>query len=156
MSRIERGDSYVGGILPAVIVYGLGLAATVAPITATVLAAADQRHAGVASGVNNAVARTAQLAAVAALPVVVGLSGNDLEDPAALADGFQTAMVLTAAIAAGGGVLAFATISDDLLERAGGSARREGAEREAQEPQLSHCAVAGTPLRASGGGGARG
>ena len=61
MTLIDPGDSYVGSVLPAVIVFGLGLTLVVAPITATVLAAADERHAGVASGVNNAVARTAGL-----------------------------------------------------------------------------------------------
>src|SRR5205807_4983857 len=75
MRRIGAGDSYVGSVLPAVVVFGLGLALVVAPITATVLAAADERHAGVASGVNNAVARTAGLAAVAVLPLIAGLSG---------------------------------------------------------------------------------
>ena len=69
MSEIEIGDSYVTAVLPAVVVFGLGLSLVVAPITMTVLAAADPRHAGVASGVNNAVARTAGLAAVAALPL---------------------------------------------------------------------------------------
>ncbi len=117
MSGIGAGDSYVTAVLPGVIVYGLGLALVVAPITATVLAAADARHAGVASGVNNAVARTAQLAAVAALPLIVGLSGNDFQDPVALADGFHAAMIVTAALAVAGGVLAFAFISNDVLDR---------------------------------------
>ncbi len=117
MSQIGAGDTYLADILPAVVVYGLGLALVVAPITATVLAAAEARHAGVASGVNNAVARTAQLAAVAALPLIVGLSGNDFQDPVALEDGFQMAMIVTAALAAAGGVLAFALISNDVLER---------------------------------------
>ena len=67
MRRIDPGDSYLGAVLPAVVVFGLGLSLVVAPVTATVLAAADERHAGVASGVNNAVARTAGLVAVAAL-----------------------------------------------------------------------------------------
>ena len=53
------------------------MAMTVAPLTATVLAAAPDALAGIASGVNNAVARAAQLLAVAALPVAVGLSGDD-------------------------------------------------------------------------------
>ena len=68
MLRIDPGDSYVSSVLPAVIVYGIGLTLVVAPVTATVLAAADSRHSGVASGINNAVARVAGLLAVAVLP----------------------------------------------------------------------------------------
>lgn len=66
----ERGD-YLGGVLPASLLFGLGLAITVAPLTATVLQAADRRHAGVASGVNNAIARVAGLVAIAAIGAVV-------------------------------------------------------------------------------------
>ena len=65
-------------MLPAVCVFGLGLSMVVAPLTATVLASADVRHAGVASGVNNAVARAAGLLAVAGLPLAVGLTGSGL------------------------------------------------------------------------------
>lgn len=107
------------------------------PITATALAAADDRHAGTASGVNNAVARTAQLVAVAALPVVAGLSSSGIEDPQALADGFQTPMRITASLAAAGALVAFTTIRTDALESDG--------ETPPERP-LSHCAVAGTPL----------
>ncbi|HVL02992.1 MAG TPA: MFS transporter, partial [Acidimicrobiales bacterium] len=85
MARIQPGSSYTATVLPAAVVFGLGLALTVAPLTATVLAAAHERHAGVASGVNNAVARVAQLLAVAALPVVAGITGDDFTDPAAFA-----------------------------------------------------------------------
>ncbi len=78
MRRISPGGHYASVILPAVVVFGAGLALTVAPLTATVLAAADERHAGVASGVNNAVARAASLLAVAVLPAVAGLTGARL------------------------------------------------------------------------------
>jgi len=147
MSRIEPGESYVDAVLPAVIVFGLGLAATVAPITATALAAADDRHAGVASGVNNAVARTAQLTAVAALPALAGLTGADFEDPLALADGFQTAMLVTAGVAAAGSGIALATIRNDVLAPGAGAAPGDSERDGVAERQLSHCAVAGTPLR---------
>ena len=105
MREIDIGDSYLGAVLPAVVVFGLGLALVVAPITATVLAAADERHAGMASGVNNAVARTAQLAAVAVLPLIAGMSGNDYQDPQALADGFRTAMLASAVLLSAAGSL---------------------------------------------------
>src|SRR5207244_12410901 len=52
MTRIEPGDSYVSSVLPAVIVFGLGLTLVVSPVTATVLAAADEHHAGIASGLH--------------------------------------------------------------------------------------------------------
>jgi len=118
MGGIEAGDSYVSAVLPAVVVYGLGLALVVAPITATVLAAADERQAGVASGVNNAVARTGQLGAVAALPLIVGLSGSDFQDPVALQAGFDTAMLVTASLAVVGAVLSLLFISNDVFEEA--------------------------------------
>jgi EmrB/QacA subfamily drug resistance transporter len=57
--RIGPHTSYVTDVLPAVLLFGIGLSMTVAPLTATVLASADERHAGVASGVNNATARAA-------------------------------------------------------------------------------------------------
>ncbi len=84
MMRIGPHASYLTDVLPAVFVFGLGLCLTVAPLTATVLASADVRHAGVASGVNNAVARAAGLVAVAALPAAVGLTAASYHEPAQL------------------------------------------------------------------------
>jgi EmrB/QacA subfamily drug resistance transporter len=66
----ERGD-YLSQVLPAALVFGLGLSMTVAPLTATVLGAVGEARAGVASGVNNAVARVAGLLAIAAVGAVV-------------------------------------------------------------------------------------
>ncbi|MBW4718912.1 MFS transporter [Saccharothrix obliqua] len=100
------GTSYLNGVLPGVLVFGFGLAIVVAPVTATVLAAAPDRYAGVASGVNNAVARTGSLLAVAVLPALVGLTGAGYADPAAMTAGWRTALLICAAAAAAGGLLA--------------------------------------------------
>ena len=148
LSRIEMGDSYVGSILPGIIVFGLGLSLVVAPVTITVLAAADPRQAGIASGVNNAVARTAGLFAVAVLPVIGGLSGADYQDAGAMADGFAVGMQVAAALAALGGVLAFATIRADVLARAA-EPGREPCQKVIDQVPEHHCAVAGTPLATS-------
>src|SRR5207244_6818946 len=71
MLRLGAHISYVKDLLPALLVFSFGLTATVAPLTATVLADADDSNAGIASGVNNAIARIASLLAVAALGAVV-------------------------------------------------------------------------------------
>ena len=111
MLRIGPHAAYATRVLPAVLVFGLGLSLTVAPLTAAVLAAAPARHAGVASGVNNAVARTAQLLAVAALPVVAGISGDDYRDAGAFGHGFRVAMAVSAGLLVLGALLSALTIS---------------------------------------------
>jgi EmrB/QacA subfamily drug resistance transporter len=115
-ARIGPTSSYLVDVLPSVTVFGLGLAAMVAPLTATVLAAAGEGRSGVASGINNAISRTAGLLAVAAIPALVGLRGDVLADPVAFAAGFRTAMFTSAAVVALGGVLAFLTIRDELSD----------------------------------------
>jgi len=112
---IDRKPSYVVDVLPGVLVFSLGLVLIVAPLTATVLAAVDDRHAGAASGVNNAVARTAGLLAIAVLPLAVGLSGDDYADPVAITAGFRTAMLICAGLLAAGGVIAAIGIRRDVL-----------------------------------------
>jgi len=104
--RIGAAASYLPDVLPAVALLGLGLALTVAPLTATVLGAAPAEQAGTASGINNAVARSAGLLAVAVIPVVAGLGGDDYTRPAAFAAGFHHAMLTGAALVAAGGLLA--------------------------------------------------
>ena len=113
LSRVGRDASYVVEVLPGVLLFGLGLATTVAPLTTTVLAAAPDRHAGLASGVNNAVARTAGLLAVAVVPVAAGISGNDYQDPELFAPGFRTAAYLMAGMLVVGGVLAAAMVGPE-------------------------------------------
>ena len=113
-TRVTPGASYLLTVLPAVIVFGLGLACVVAPVTATVLAAAEDRHAGVASGVNNAIARTGGLLAVAVLPAAAGLTGESYADPAAMTSGWQAAMWICAGLCVVGGVVALGVRNDVL------------------------------------------
>jgi len=107
LSQVEAGDKYVIGVLPGVLVFGLGLSITVAPLTAAVLGAVDERHLGIGSGTNNAVARLAGLLAVAVVPSLAGfeLSGGEGSLP-----GYSTAMQISAALALAGAVIAFTTI----------------------------------------------
>jgi EmrB/QacA subfamily drug resistance transporter len=92
LARVGRDATYVRDVLPGVVVLGLGLSLTVAPLTATALGALDERHAGIASGINNAVARAAGLLAIAVLPVASGLGRGSLTDPAVLASTYPHAM----------------------------------------------------------------
>jgi MFS family permease len=116
LAFVDGDAPYVVEILPGSVLQGLGMALTVAPLTATVLGAAPDAMAGVASGVNNAVARAAQLLAVAALPVAVGLGGDAYADPTALTDAYRMATMICAALFAIGGVVSWITIRNDVLE----------------------------------------
>lgn len=109
--RIGPHAAYLTDVLPATVALGLGLATTVAPLTATVLAAADDHQAGAASGINNAIARSAGLLAVAVIPVLAGLGGADYTDAAAYGSGFRRAMVI------GAGLLIGASLMSLLLVR---------------------------------------
>ncbi|MGI5271017.1 MFS transporter [Nonomuraea sp. CA-218870] len=115
MSSIGPGASYGLQVLPAVTVFGLGLSAAVAPLTATVLATVDDRYAGTASGVNNAVARTGGLLAVAAVPPLVGLVGDAFRDPLVFDAGFRVAMLASAAMMAVSALVTAATIRGNVL-----------------------------------------
>jgi EmrB/QacA subfamily drug resistance transporter len=118
LTRIGAHASYLTDVLPAVTVFGLGLTLTVAPLTATVLASADVRHAGVASGVNNAIARAAGLLAVAGLPAVVGLTSADYHSPSAFDSSFRAAMIVCAVLLVCSAVLSALTINNDVLRAA--------------------------------------
>ncbi|UGT41780.1 MFS transporter [Nocardia yamanashiensis] len=137
MTRVGAHTSYLRDVLPAALVFGAGLALAVAPLTATVLASAPERHAGVASGVNNAVARAAGLLAVAAVPPLAGLTGDAYNDPARFGDGFRTALLFCVVLMVAAAALAFLTVRDDALRTAPAAA----------EPQCKiNCAVGAPPL----------
>lgn len=138
MMRVKPGAAYFTDVLPSVVVLGIGLVCTVAPLTATVLSSVEDHHAGVASGVNNAIARSAQLMAVAAIPLAAGITGDSYRDPELFSEGFQMAMWISATLAVAGAVLAWFTLAE-----------RKPAEGEPlPQPQHHHrhCALEAPPL----------
>jgi EmrB/QacA subfamily drug resistance transporter len=110
LAGVDADASYWIDIFPGVVIFGLGLSLLVAPLTATVLAAAPDRNAGIASGVNNAVARAGSLLAVAALPAVVGLSGTEYDDPRQFQTGYERSMWICVALLVGGGLVSWLLI----------------------------------------------
>jgi hypothetical protein len=138
--RIGGGGSYVATVLPAMVVFGLGLAINVAPLTATVLAAVPAEHAGVASAVNNDVARTGGLIAVAVLPAAAGITSATFADPHALGHGFHVAALIAAGACVFAGALAAATIRNPIVQRVAPPHPHD---------EESHCALDGPPLRGS-------
>ena len=133
--RATHGAGYVAFVLPAVVTFGLGLAITVAPLTATALGSAPLEHAGIASAVNNDVARAGGLIAVAVLPLLAGITGASYLHPTALAASFRVAVEISAALCAAGGLLAAATIRNPVPDPAPGP-----------EGRALHCALDGPPL----------
>ena len=98
--RLGRTFSYWWELLPALVVFSIGLSMIVAPLTATVLADADESDAGIASGINNAVARVAGLLGIAVVGAAVAGGGNTLD-----LSGFRMSMAITAALVAAGGAI---------------------------------------------------
>ncbi len=139
LARIGPDARYLTAVLPGAIVFGLGLSALVAPLTATVMASASTQLSGVASGVNNAVARTASLLAVAVLPVAAGLGGHAFADPVAFRHGFVLAMRISAVIVASGGAAAWLTIRDRLADG------RPAADRSCVDRRV-FCTIGAPPL----------
>lgn len=123
LSRVGPGSGYAAEILPPILVFGTGMALTVAPLTSTVLAAAGEELAGTASAVNNDIARIAGLLAVAVIPVAAGITGDSYLDPAALTEGYEIAVAASAALLAAGGLLSWATIRRGPGRSPGGDAK---------------------------------
>lgn len=139
LARSTTDRWYPSGVLPAVLVFGLGLAITVAPLTSTALGALPPDHAGLASAVNNDVARLGSLIAVAVVPALAGIHGTSYLHAAALGRGFRAATVITAVFCATGGLLAALGIRNPrrATELAG---------------HCSHCGLDAPPLAATAGG----
>jgi hypothetical protein len=114
-TRVHGDGDYLTQVLPAVLVLGLGLAINVAPLTATALSAAPAGHAGIASAVNN---------------------------PATLTSGFHTAVLIGAAVAAAGGILAALTIRNPPRPE-----RPATGDTAADDLDCLHCGLEAPPLR---------
>ena len=138
LTRVGSGATYLGDVLGPVTLFAIGLTLTVTPLTATALNAVPQQQAGLASGVNNAVARTGGLLLVALLPVLAGLDAHGFSDASTLEPAFRTAMTICATLLAAGGLVSAALIR---------SPRRP---EPPPEPELScprhHCSVDAPPI----------
>ena len=131
LSRIGPDTDWVRDVLPGSVVLGLGLVTFVAPLTATVMGSVSPDEVSIASGVNNAIARTASLASLSVIPVVSGLT--TASGASAVTDAFRISLVIAAALAALAAPLSFVGLR--TRTRTSRSARR------------LHCAVDGPPLQ---------
>jgi EmrB/QacA subfamily drug resistance transporter len=131
LSRIGPDASWAPDVLPGSILLGLGLVTLVAPLTATVMGSVSPDQVSIASGVNNAIARTASLAALSVIPVISGLTtATGASD---ITDAFRTSLVIAAAVAALAAPLCFFGLSARTPARS--SARR------------LYCSIDGPPLQ---------
>jgi EmrB/QacA subfamily drug resistance transporter len=131
LARIGTSADWMPDVLPGAILTGIGLVTFVAPLTATVMGSVSPDHVNIASGVNNAIARTASLAALAVIPVVTGFS--TAVSPSEVTDAFRASLTIAAVIAAAAGPLCFVGLGPRLPLRR--SARR------------LYCSVDGPPLQ---------
>lgn len=142
LSRTASGSSYPAVVLPAVVVFGVGLGVTVAPLTATALGAVSDEHSGLASALNNEVARVGGLIAVATLPAIAGISGASYLHPGPLAHGFRIAAFVAAAWCAAGGLVAAIGVRNP--PRRPSHPPRPPARLPVSAP--AHCAIDAAPL----------
>jgi EmrB/QacA subfamily drug resistance transporter len=142
LTRATDPGSYWTQVFPAVLVFALGLAVTVAPLTSTAMGAAPPEHSGVASAVNNVVARAAGLLAVAVLPLLAGLTGAAALSSTELAGGFRTAMLISSVVSVAGGLLAALTIRNPARPPAAVAAPD-------QEEPCWNCGVSSPPVNPS-------
>ncbi|MDQ7994052.1 MAG: MFS transporter, partial [Propionicimonas sp.] len=131
LAAVDEHASWATDVLPGALLFGFGLVAFVAPLTAAVMASVDQSHVGTASGVNNAVARTAGLVAVATVPVLAGLTTASGAEEVTRA--YQRGMWITAGLAVVAAVIAAVGLPRHV-------ALREGSRK-------FHCAVDGAPAQ---------
>jgi hypothetical protein len=105
MLRTGLKTSFLTELLPALVVFGVGLSMTVAPLTATVLADADESDAGIASAINNAIARVAGLVGISVMSLVVSgtLVGNTFAPNSASVRAFHEVIAICAVLVAAGG-----------------------------------------------------
>jgi EmrB/QacA subfamily drug resistance transporter len=131
LARIGPDASWLPDVLPGAILLGVGLVTFVAPLTATVMGSVSSDHVSVASGVNNAIARTATLTSLALIPVISGLT--QATDPQEVTDSFRTSLMIAAVIAAGAAPISYL-----------GLARTVRTRRSAREV---HCSFDAPPLQ---------
>jgi len=110
LTRVDTQTSYLVDVIVPTIAFGIGLATMVTPLTATALAAVPDHRAGIASGVNNAVARIGGLLAIAVLPVVTAIGPDGFDDATTLRPAYVMAMWICAGLLAAGGLLAAALV----------------------------------------------
>ena len=107
LARLGMNIDYLPDLLPAMLIFALGLTLTVAPLTATILADADQGDAGIASAVNNAVARVAGLIGISVVGIIVAgfMAGDTFAANAESVDAFQHVMMICGGLLAAAGVI---------------------------------------------------
>ena len=137
LARLGPDAAYFTDVLLPVSLLGAGLTITVTPLTSTALGAVEGDRAGLAGGINNAVARTGGLVVVASLPAVSGLAEGGFADPTALQPAFHTAMLICAALLASAGAVAAVAFAAPTARRRPGRGVKG---------LIRHCAVDATPL----------